>query len=287
MTLNHFNLETLKTAHMKKIWILFAVSCFTALTFVACKKDVKTPTPNGEISQATLTKIKDLGFGISNVRKVEEGYLVEGDIVLTDELLNSTPDQSLLRIANNEQYRTTNLLTHLPRTITITVSGLGQAYIDGADLAISRYNALGLQLKFQRVTTRKADITIQGFNQPPSGGYITLGSSGFPTRQGNPYGTIKMNTNQYAYGSNPDVKYVGSVIQHEMGHCIGFRHTDYMDRSYSCGGSAVNEGASNVGAIWIPGTPTGPDANSWMLACSDGGDRTFNSNDKTALNYLY
>jgi hypothetical protein len=272
---------------MKKFWIPVAVSCLTAFMFVACKKDAKAPTKNEEISQSTLAKIKDLGFGTSNVRKVDEGYLVEGDIVLTDELLSSTPDQSLLRIANNEQYRTTNLVTHLPRTITIAISGLGQAYIDGADLAISRYNNLNLQLHFQRITSGKANITIQGFNQPPSGGYITLGSSGFPTRQGNPYGTIKMNTNQYAYGTNPDPTYVGSVIQHELGHCIGFRHTDYMDRSYSCGGSPVNEGASNVGAVWIPGTPTGPDANSWMLACSSGRDRTFNSNDKTALNYLY
>jgi hypothetical protein len=50
----------------------------------------------------------------------------------------------------------------------------------------------------------------------------------------------------------------------------------------------VNEGASTVGAILIPGTPSGPDPNSWMLACI-GADqnRPFNANDKTALNYLY
>lgn len=272
---------------MKKIWIPIAVSCFTALTFVACKKDAKAPIQQDQISQETLSKIKDLGFATSNVRKVNEGYLVEGDIVLTDDLLNSTPDQSLLRIANNEQYRTTNLVTHLPRTITVTVTGLGTAYVQGTDLAIGRYNALNLQVKFQRITSGRGDIDIVGFNQGPSGGYITLGSSGFPTRKGDPYSQVKMNTNQYAYGANPDVNYVGSVIQHEIGHCIGFRHTDYMDRSYSCGGAYSNEGASNIGAILIPGTPSGPDANSWMLACSNGGDRTFNSNDKTALNYLY
>jgi hypothetical protein len=65
------------------------------------------------------------------------------------------------------------------------------------------------------------------------------------------------------------------------------RHTDYYDRSYSCGGSAVNEGASNVGAILIPGTPSTANAGSWMLACSNGGNRTFNSNDIVGLNYLY
>jgi hypothetical protein len=77
-------------------------------------------------------------------------------------------------------------------------------------------------------------------------------------------------------------------MAHEIGHCIGFRHTDYMDRSYSCGGSATNEGASTVGAIQIPGTPSGPDANSFMLACIGSGmNRPFNNNDKTALSYLY
>src|SRR4051812_11051714 len=116
---------------MKKIWIPLAVTCFTAVNFVACKKDAKLPSQNDAISQATLAKINELGFGTSNVQKVEEGYLVEGDIVLTDELLNSSPDQSLLRIANNEQYRTTNLVKGLPRTITVSVTGLGTAYVQG------------------------------------------------------------------------------------------------------------------------------------------------------------
>jgi Dual-action HEIGH metallo-peptidase len=273
--------------YLRKICMLATFACLIISTFTACKKDAGSKSQTEEISQATLSKIKELGFATGNVRKVEDGYLVEGDIVLTDELLNSTPDQGLLRIADDEQYRTTNLVKALPRTITISVSGLGSAYVQGTDLAISRYNVLNLQIKFQRITSGRGDIDIVGFNQPPSGGYITLGSSGFPTKSGDPYSRVKMNTNRYAYGTNPDVKFVGSVIQHELGHCIGFRHTDYMNRSYSCGGSAVNEGASNIGAIHVPGTPTGPDANSWMLACSDGSDQTFNNNDKAALNYLY
>ena len=265
--------------------------CLAAATFafaIACKKQAASDSSSQQpaISSETLGKIKALGFSDQNVRKTDEGYLVEDDIVLTDELLNSVNDQKLLRIASTEQYRTTNLVTGLPRVIKIKVSSLGTAYVSGTDLAISRYNALGLQITFQRITSGTANINITGFNQGPSGGYITLGSSGFPSG-GNPYNSIKMNTNAQAYGSNPNVNYVGSVIQHEIGHCIGMRHTDYMNRSYSCGGSAVNEGASNIGAILRPGTPSGPDANSWMLACSNGGNRTFNSNDVIALNYLY
>jgi hypothetical protein len=147
-------------------------------------------------------------------------------------------------------------------------------------LALSRYNAENLQLTFQRVTSG-ADITF--VPSPKNAGY--LASAGFPTSTGNPYSQIKINVN--AISGQPQAT-IASIMAHEIGHCIGFRHTDYMDRSYSCGGSYYNEGASTVGAIHIPGTPTGPDANSWMLSCiGSGDDRPFNSNDKTALSYLY
>lgn len=272
---------------MRKTLLALAVLAVCVFSIVSCKKQTAAAATDQAIPASTLAQIKALGFSDQNVRRDEDGYLVEDDIVLSDELLNSSNDQKLLRIANTEQYRTTNLVTGLPRTITVKVTNLGTAFVQGTDLAIARYNALNLQIKFQRVTSGTAAINIKGFNQGPSGGYITLGSSGFPTNSGAPYGTIKMNTNAQAYGSNPDVNYVGSVIQHEIGHCIGMRHTDYMNRAYSCGGTAVNEGASTVGAILIPGTPSGPDANSWMLACSNGGNRTFNANDVVALNYLY
>ena len=274
---------------MKKILLnLLAVSCL-AMTITSCKKTSTTDTATDGISAETKVKIAKLGFSTTDVQKTEDGYLVEGDINLTEELLNSTPTQLLLRAGDEEQYRTTNLVTGLPNQFKILVSNLGTAFISGTDIAIARYNALGLKMTFVRITTGTPDITILGFNQKPRGGYITLGSSGFPTSAGAPYNTVKMNTNQYAYGSNPDVNYVGSVIQHELGHCIGMRHTDYYDRSISCGGTASNEGASTIGAILIPGTPGTATlaAGSWMLACSNGGDRTFNADDVTALNYLY
>ncbi|PSL48077.1 dual-action HEIGH metallo-peptidase [Chitinophaga niastensis] len=260
-----------------------------AFTIASCQKNnaPKEAQPN-PIAADVLAQIKANGFSTQNVVKTDEGYLVEGDILLTaDQLKAGKVKSPVLRIAKTEQYSTNYVVTALPRVITIKVVNLGTAFINGADLAIQRYNALGLRVTFQRITSGTPNITIKGFNQGPSGGYITLGSSGFPTSSGNPYSTVKMNTNAAAYGSNPDVLYVGSVIQHEIGHCIGMRHTDYMDRSYSCGGSAIDEGSGGVGAVWIPGTPSGPDADSWMLACSNGGDRTFNANDIIALNYLY
>ncbi|GAA0557592.1 M57 family metalloprotease [Chitinophaga japonensis] len=272
----------------KQITYMLAACLTAGALFVSCQKEsAEQDAPAAtEVSPEVLGQISARGFSTAGVRKVEGGYLVEGDILLEEQDLASTPASPNLRIAEVEQYRTYNLVSKLPRTITVRVSNLPDAYVQGTDEAIARYNALNLQLKFQRTTARKADITIEGFYEGPSGGFITLGSAGFPSKNGSPYRKISMNTHPDAYGANPDVLYVASVIQHEMGHCIGFRHTDYMNRAFSCG-SGGNEGAGNVGAVHIPGTPTGPDRASWMLACSDGGNRTFNSNDVVALDYLY
>jgi hypothetical protein len=276
------------TSMIKQVTRTLAACVLVGALFTACQKENNETAKQepAKISQDVLQQISNKGFSTADVRKVAGGYLVEGDILLDEKDLAAVSTSPNLRIAEVEQYRTNNLVTSLPRTVTVRVSGLTQAFIDGTDLAIQRYNALNLSLRFQRVTNGTANITIQGFYEAPSGGFITLGSAGFPTASGNPYSTIRMNTHPQAYGTNPNVNYVGSVIQHEMGHCIGFRHTDYMNRAYSCG-SGGNEGSAGVGAVHIPGTPTGPDAGSWMLACSNGGNRTFNANDIVALNYLY
>lgn len=273
---------------MKRVLRPFAIACVTALSLTACQKASKeVAIPAGSLSQATIAKISALGFSTDNARKVDGGYLVEGDIILTDENLSSASSSPTLLIANEEQYRTTNLVSNLPRNITVSVTNMSTVYSNATDEAIRRYNALGTGLTFVRASGGTGNIDIYGFNEGPSGGYITLGSAGFPTSSGNPYNQVKMNTNQYAYGANPDLNYVASVIQHEIGHCIGFRHTDYMNRAYSCGGRRSNEGSAGVGAIQVPGTPSKADAGSFMLACSNGSNRTFNTNDVVAMNYLY
>lgn len=275
---------------MKKTKLFaFAMAGTIAMSMFACKKQETTSsTENNDISKSTLSQISNLGFSIDGARKVNGGYLVEGDILLNEDNLNSKSTSPNLNIAETEQYRTTNLVTGLPRVITISATNLPQVYSDAVDIMISRYNSLGLRMTFQKAAAgTTGNIDVFGFDEGPSGGYITLGSAGFPTSGGQPYNQIKMNTNAAAYGTNPDLSYVASVLQHEVGHCIGFRHTDYMNRSYSCGGRRVNEGSAGVGAIRIPGTPSKPDAESFMLACSNGGNRTFNPNDVIALNYLY
>src|SRR5215218_1630325 len=110
---------------MKRIFKPFVIACAAALSLTACQKDAKeAAAPANGISEATLAKISALGFSTENARKVSNGYLVEGDIVLTDENLTNGSSSPTLLIANEEQYRTTNLVKGLPRTITISVTNL-------------------------------------------------------------------------------------------------------------------------------------------------------------------
>ncbi len=258
--------------------LLSFVTTVGLMVMLSCETD-NSVTQN-QISDATLFKISSLGFGTQGVYRADGGYIVEGDIFLSERDLSSVPTSPRLIIAQAEQYNTFNLVTSIPRVITVSSSGNVPASVSSAiDGAIARYNAENLGLTFQRVSS-SGDINVKIVN---GGSYIA--SSGFPSSGGDPYGEVKFNKKYAGYSSG----FLTTVLAHEMGHCIGFRHTDYMNRSYSCG-TGGNEGqeTTGVGAVHIPGTPTGPDSGSWMLAClSSTTNRPFNSNDRVALNYLY
>lgn len=266
--------------HMKK---MLAFCAFLTLTIMGCKKDA-VMVEDETISQDVLSKVYQHGFGTSDVKKVEDGYLVEGDIVLTNEFLDSKPGGNFLRIANEEQYRTTNLVTGLPRTITMSLhsklsskAGYAEALQEVAD----RYNAENIGLTFS-VVASGGNIQFVNGNGP------YLASAGFPSG-GNPYNKVTVYSRNIGTGTSTTfINYLATILTHEVGHCIGFRHTDYFNRALSCGGSPTNEGASTVGAIHIPGTPTGFDEDSFMLSCIGRNEnRPFNPNDVTALEYLY
>jgi hypothetical protein len=246
----------------------------------SCEKQVGD---SKEISQSVKEKIFSLGFSTDHIQKIDDGYLTEGDIVLSQKELDVNPETKFLRIAGNEQYRTYNLLTGLPRTLTISLSNsFPSSYASALEDAIRRYNEQDLQLHFQRASSRADIEVIRGY-----GSWVAV--SGLPSGDGTAFSTIKLNPSKIGNGNSiAFIEFLATLIAHEIGHCIGFRHTDYMDRSFSCPGRPVNEGLGNLGAVNIPGTPATSDNGSWMLACiTMNQNRPFNTNDRIALNYLY
>lgn len=278
--------------HLSKLTLVVFTS---ALFFLGACSQNREVTLDDKVSDEVLVQIHNLGFSNGDVIRTEGGYIVERDIFISDEHLYDVPSRILLRVGEEEQYRTNNTVTtNGGRNITIHApvggsTGYSAGMIAGLDLAIARYNARNLNITFTRVTSLTgANIRMTRLSKRDERQGI-LGSAGFPTASGNPFGEIKMSgVLESSYGLS--VGGIATIIGHEMGHCIGFRHTDYFNRAISCGGAVSNEGASTVGAVHIPGTPTGANPASdlsWMLACTDGSDRPFTGNDIIALSWMY
>lgn len=252
-----------------------------ALLVQACTREATTRSETLlRVSDTESELIRRLGFSAVGATRTDSGFLVERDIFIPSSQLIDTPRQVNLRIATAEQYRTYNTVK-VPRTITVSCDKMPVAFIAAVDTMINRYNRLNLNLKFRRVASLGSIYLKPNYSVAGN----TIAFAGFPTATGDPYQVINVNMNMYKAFT---MKQWGIVLQHEVGHCIGLRHTDYMDRSFSCFGNAVNEGSAGVGAVLIPGTPATADQLSFMLACFDGNTNlSFNANDIIALTYLY
>lgn len=274
---------------MKNVFKAVAMAMVAAVVLFSCTSEEITSSE--DISPAMMALIADAGFDVTNQAPIvfDNGFLVEGDIYLTEGQLREMSHGHRIPVA--EQYSTNNLVsTGGSRNITIYVPtgrrGFSSGMIAGFDEAIARYNAENLEITFSRTTNRNADISVSRLKRRDERQGI-LGSAGFPTSSGDPFGSIQMSgILESSFGLSTDG--IATIFAHELGHCIGFRHTDYFNRSISCG-SGGNEGDAGIGANLIPGTPAGASlaAASWMLACTDGSDRPFNNDDKTALDFLY
>ncbi len=241
-----------------------------------------------------LNALKTLDIDVGIVSKgdfylpdgtTEERIYIGSDITFTQEELD------LLIEANGQgrQYRTFNLVTGSSQNIDILgYTGGSQALSSKAQTAlqwaVDNYNNLSTSLQFNLTfgtNFQAADMVVYDNTVNTPGG--TGGVAGFPTSAGAPnkfvqiYGIEQFSTNVNEH-----------VITHEIGHSIGFRHSDWFDRLSCPSSSQGNEGTGSDGAVHIPGTPTGRDLTSVMQACfSTSEDGEFNANDVTALEFMY
>lgn len=271
---------------MKKLALICFI--FIGATFISCEKEMEKVETIDGISQEVIQKIESLDLNTSDLVKrtlespegesMGEAYIVEGCIAMNDK---DVATRTLAGGITSEQYRTYNLVSS-PRTISVIgytggSNALTSKMKTALSWAIDNYNALNIGLTFTLTygtSYSSKDIVV----------YKTTGSaggvSGFPSG-GKPYKYV-----QIFSGTDPyDTNVIEHVITHEIGHCIGMRHTDWNTRQ-SCGQSG--ESANPDGAVHIPGTPTGYDSNSLMLACFNSTeDGEFGYYDVVALEYLY
>ncbi|HWO21070.1 MAG TPA: M57 family metalloprotease [Kofleriaceae bacterium] len=257
---------------------LLAASC-GVLAF-GCNADLQDEGA-GEI-QEIVDNLVEAGFPSDDIQ-IFDGKVYTG----RDALVTLQASREMLQRGEGtsggtkEQYRTSNLVSSSVRKIcvnpTSSFSSNGTLMTGLAD-AVANYNALPLRFDFAVGPTTGCDANISITTQGGTGS-----SAGFPSG-GLPYaGPVYIGTDTPSSGPTKH------VIEHELGHCIGFRHSDYYDRSISCGGSAVNEGSAGVGAILISDTPSTATYNGSVFnSCYNSGSTgTFASSDVTALGNTY
>jgi hypothetical protein len=259
----------------------------SALVLFGCSgetEDIETIDRDEEILEI-VDNLVEAGYPESEIEVQDDGrVLVGGDAHVTlqasREMITSGDGHD--HESEFRQYRTTNLVGAGIDTICINGASATGAMSTSLDNAISNYNALPLQFDFLRVGNGGNGACDTTITMQVKGG--AGGMSGFPSG-GLPYGSFQVGKSTASYG----IPVATHVIEHELGHCIGFRHSDYYNRSISCGGGASNEGDGGVGAIQIAGTPaTAVFDGSVFNSCFHGGSTgVFTNTDVTALNALY
>lgn len=290
-------------------YLTLAISVF-ALVFTACEKDENIDDSTSDFQEDIIINMNnlenrtlvtdpemleaiaalDIDAGIVSRGDfhlpdgtIEERIYIGSDITFTFEELNALIEGC----EGCRQYSTYNLVEGSYLTIDILgYTGGSQALTSKArtalQYAVDNYNNLNTTLQFNLTfgtNHQAADMVVYDNSVNNPGG--TGGVAGFPNSSGQPHKYIQIyGIEQFSTNVNEH------VITHEIGHSVGFRHSDWFDRA-SCG-SYNNEGQGSNGAVHIPGTPTGTDATSIMQACfSTSADGEFNGNDITALEYLY
>ncbi|MEQ9007236.1 MAG: M57 family metalloprotease, partial [Ekhidna sp.] len=131
---------------MRRINYVLSLAVLASFTFVSCSDNSDLEVEDRSVPSEVVAQIAALGFDVDNFvpTKFENGYLVEGDIYLTDQSIAEMGQPN--RLAVVEQYSTNNLVNAGGgRVITMYApvggnNGYSAGMIAGLDLAIARYN---------------------------------------------------------------------------------------------------------------------------------------------------
>ncbi len=268
---------------MKKVFNYQLVFILMGFLFVvACQNDPKEFTEDELVTETTArVDVKWLapdnhpvvqllyarGYERGTIYETEEHFLAPPDLLYSKDI----NDYDLSDNGNTaEQAYNTGKLVSLSR-MRINV------FLDnsiGTDLQTQSVNAINelnginnCALFFVRVfNANQANITIRSDFGAESAN--VLGRAGFPSN-GRPFNTVTLNVDRLPdFGA--DVR--RNTIVHELGHCVGLRHTNWQARRES-------------GAVNIPGTSANDTGSIMWHSISGGG--AFSAGDLVAFRALF
>ncbi len=237
--------------------------------------NVEVSELNSSIPKEVLTKLKGAGFDTNQeIIKSDDGYVVEGDMIITESYLDEIDSDSLALGDNNiaKQAYARGHLVRCSRVRDITVKNNLRDFDGPIRAALNDWNRVnGSFLRFRLVSRGRVDVNIN--RKRGQIGIAALPSGGKPGRFIDLDPALlrrSVNRNQL----NATVRF---IIRHELGHIIGFAHTNIDD---------------SVPKVTVPGTPRADNKSIMNGAGSLANivrvrNLSFSGNDKKALRKLY
>lgn len=262
--------------------LILAVLGTACVTFSSsCKKESVSNQTKTVQNDANIATLKKAGFKTDGIIDKGSYYIIEGDIMLQKNaailntklpLLALSPKESGQRPPEIDQARTDYTVTQSTVTVKVDASIPSDLGTDDWHAAISAalgyWNAIpNNRIVFSLITSGTADIVIQsdGGLLDANGLNNVVAISQFPSTTNKPGNMIMINLN---FNSNYNVSAGQKAYNmvHELGHTIGYRHTNWTALGESTYGTATlgSYTFNTYGANLINGTRNSSDGGSVM-----------------------
>ncbi len=268
-------MKTFKNYLIKSLIILFniiIISCNQDETIIDESPTLKVP----DIKYSNFLKYKlnidELNFEYNSEM---EAYIIDGDgvfpITSIDNWIQEFEGTELSKSTNNlveksqQQSYSTTLDNSIVSQIAIYIESdvSGTTWQTAISDAIVKWNSVGARVGFVETSTRSyADITITDYTDLDSN---TIAWAYYPHSSTTPGREISINRKYDYLSSNRKL----NAIMHEIGHTVGFRHTNTTDGDH------------------ITGTATSGNDNSSIMHSSIHGGTDFTYNDEVAIFKIY
>lgn len=244
---------------MKKLSIIALAMLFSCM-------DQEEALPTNPTDSQTIDPVYEymikLGFHSRDIVEYPDYYVAEGDIMFLKDMV--VPEEN----AKQNQYWTGTRVAFNSRHIRIRVDPSMSSMISEINAAIAEWNAVideGSGIRFT-IVQGAYDILMKNVNLDGA----TCGMAGFPN-SGAPGWYVYIDK---SYISGNSFNQRKRTITHELGHTIGFRHTNWSSRGESS-------------AVSVPGVG-GTDSNSLMNGgqCNSG-STILSPKDRNATVALY
>jgi hypothetical protein len=252
---------------MKKLLIISFL-----MLMVACETSSEKPVETSKIENA-ISILQEQGFHTHD-------YQIDGDYVILESDMRISIDQVLKSKSLGKQWRTPYLVDQ-GKVLDIKVkfdSNVPSEWKEATRFGFERWNEISdCKIEFFEVAYGE-DMVIK-YESLDYDGAIAMAT--FPSESGDVGEEITINTN---FDDLPESQ-KNFTMTHELGHCLGFRHTNWFDRN-SDGDETTSDAEPQLDAEHIPGTPEGLDPNSVMNAIVDYWNG-FSEYDEVAARYMY